>query len=143
MRIDEHKGNIKEINQDLKNDHLTNESEQEEVSNIVEVYKEQKKSLEVLSSKLLSKFQEVVDNAEKSFVKLQESIEKYEEKLSSKKKELAENSSVYYNLKNISDSSISDDIQKRIEEHLNFLEATGNTIINNNNRKYEKGKGRE
>ena len=61
---------------------------------------------------------------------IQNSIKKYEEKLNTKKKELTENSSIYYNLKNISDSNISKDIQKRIEDHINYLELKGNTIKN-------------
>ena len=139
MKINEHNKKIKQINQDVENNQLANEGDKDQVSNTIEVYKEQKESLEVLSKKLISKFQEVVDNAEKSFIKLKSSIKKYEDKLNTKKQELTENSSMYYNLKNISDNSISEDIQKRIQEHLKFLESTGRNIRYNKNRTSEKG----
>jgi hypothetical protein len=128
LRISQLKTNIKKTKEEIQGNEMIEEGEKEEVSDQVDVYKQQKESLNILNDKLLSKFQEIVDNAQLSFVKLENSIKTYEETLEKKKKDLTENSSMYYNLKNISDSSISKDIEKRIEEHLKFLEASGNSF---------------
>lgn len=124
-KIFEFKSRIKETKQQLEDLQLTSDADQESLSSRIEEYKQQKESLEALSEKLLVKFREVVDKARGSFEGLRKAIGKYESQLQSKKEELASNTSVYYNLKNISDNKLSKDIERRIEEHLKFLEAAG------------------
>lgn len=124
-KILEFESRIKETQKQLRDLQFTSDADQENVSSRVDEYKQQKESLKTLSEKLLTKFQKVVDNARESFEKLQKSIGKYETQLQSKKEELASNTSIYYNLKNISDNKLSRDIERRIEEHLKFLEAAG------------------
>jgi chromosome segregation ATPase len=125
----EYETQASETTKEIDNINMTLNSQKEEVTSQVELYKEQKDSLEKLSEKLLGKFQGVINKAIESFKKLNNSIDRYQDKIETKKQELTENSAAYYNLKNISDNKISKDIEQRIEEHLKFLEASGNVLM--------------
>lgn len=88
----------------------------------VEEYRQQKESLEALAQTLLQKFGDIVAKSKDSFERLRQSLGHYGTQLREKRGALAASTDAYYSLKSVSDTQLSPDLQRRIEEHLKLLQ---------------------